>query len=156
MKNDKGFFDMHQPMSKTQPGKASQPSEGNTNYGDAHEFNQHSFGTNTGGSDYHDTGRPDSGLHGNFAQKDASVEYLRNRGKEGMEIRHFSGTHEQARIKTENQGVTAYPNRPIDEVYKPATSQHTPYCSPVVRPNYEVPEVSTPETSQKNVTKRMK
>jgi len=126
MANDKGFFDMHQPMSKTQPAKLSdreRDGQRNGNYnGDAHDFNTKGKSTSNSGSDYHDVARKDSGLHGNFAEKDASMAYLRERNKLGQEVNHFSAGSLQSRLKTEG-GPTAYDSMPIHEVYKPATSQ---------------------------------
>lgn len=91
--------------------------------GDAqHDFNKEGKIVNVKGSDYEDVSRQNSGLYGNFAEKDASMEYLRARNKEGMEVRNYSGTKELSRLKV-GGGSTAYDNTPIPEVYHPATSQ---------------------------------
>ena len=76
-----------------------------------------------GGSDYHELS-PTSGLDGNFDTKDKSIEYLRQRGKEGMTVHHFSGGTEVSRVSTHDNGGSVYPSRPIAEVYKPATGQN--------------------------------
>jgi hypothetical protein len=116
------------PDSKTQPSqfgfkesRTGAGAEGNFN-GDGHDHNWKGRSVNTAGSDYHDGGRPTSGLHGNFAEKDASMEYLRERNRSGQEVRHYSGTNEQSRLKTFG-GATGYDTTPIPEVYKSATSQ---------------------------------
>jgi len=122
MPNDKGYYDMQQPMSKTQPAKTGfgDNYDGNEN-GKGHDFNLKGKVTKTEGSDYNDF-RKDSGLHGNFSEKDSSLEYLRNRNKEGQSVANYSATQRQSRIHTEG-GVTAYDSMPIPETYKPATSQ---------------------------------
>lgn len=118
MPNNKGFKE--RPDAKFQP-KPCGGYEG-TYHGDTHDFNIKGKITNTSGSDYHDQSRQNSGLHGNFDEKDASLEYLRARNKDGQEIRNFSGTKDLARLRTQG-GATAYDPMPIPEVYKPATSQ---------------------------------
>lgn len=90
-------------------------------HGDAHDFNIKGKSINTEGSDYNDLGRKSSGLYGNFAEKDASMAYLRDRNKQGQMVQHFSGTERQSRLTT-GGGVTAYDALPIPEVYQPATS----------------------------------
>ena len=97
--------------------------DGNIN-GDSHNFNIKGKVTSNSGSDYHSFGRADSGLHGNFADKDASLAYLRDRNKQGIEVKHFSGTTQHAKLKIGN-GSTAFDGRPIPEVYQPATSNGT-------------------------------
>lgn len=96
------------------------------------DINEKSFGTNTKGSDYHDYGRSDSGLHGNFAQKDASVKYLKERGQRGQTIRNYSAGSLNSKHSTGNIGQTAYNSNPIPEVYKPATSNGEPDANAVV------------------------
>lgn len=118
MPNLKGFKE--RPDSKFQPDVAG-GYDANYN-GDTHEFNIKGKITNVSGSDYHDGARGNSGLYGNFAEKDASMEYLRNRNKDGQEIRNYNATSEMAKLKT-GGGATAYDSMPIPEVYKPATSQ---------------------------------
>ena len=124
MGNDKGY--KQRPESYYQPAKLSDRTrEGQANgkqFGQEHDFNIKGKSVNTEGSDYHDPGRKTSGLHGNFAEKDASMEYLRARNKEGQEVRHYSANSREARLKTFG-GVTAYDSRPVPETYKPATSQ---------------------------------
>lgn len=134
MPNDKGYYDMNQPMKKTQPAKAGDHGTGCNYNGDAHDFNTKGKVTSNAGSDYHDVHRKDSGLHGNFAEKDAQAAYLRDRGMKGQRVMNYSATSEESRLHTHNVGPTAYNNRPIDEVYKPATSQHVPPADAVVRP----------------------
>jgi len=90
------------------------------------EINMKAKVTSNEGSDYHDPGRSSSGLHGNFSQKDASMAYLQNRGKEGIKIRSYQGNTVHSDHTTNNMGVTAYNNQPIPEVYKPATSHDIP------------------------------
>ncbi len=90
-------------------------------HGDGHDFNLKGKSTKTSGSDYNSFEK-DSGLHGNFSEKDASMEYLRGRNKEGQSVSHYSATSREARLHT-GSGGTAYDGRPIPEVYHPATSQ---------------------------------
>lgn len=96
------------------------------------DFNTAGKSTNTAGSDYHDTARPDSGLHGNFAEKDANRQTLIERSQEGMRVQHWTGNERHAKIHTENVGLTAYNSKPIPEVYGPATSHGVPGADPVV------------------------
>jgi hypothetical protein len=112
------------PDSKTQPASTGQGDNysGNWNGTPSHDHNYKGRSINTEGSDYNDLGRKSSGLHGNFAEKDASMEYLRERNKQGQSVANFSGTERQSRIHTQGGG-TAYNGMPIPEVYKPATSQ---------------------------------
>lgn len=124
--------------SKSQPAKLSErerEGQGYGNYnGDAHDFNNAAKVTNNRGSDYHDTGRGNSGLHGNFAEKDASIEYLRNRNKDGQEVQHYSGTGLNSKLKI-GGGQTAYDSMPIPEVYKPATRQGAVPANPIMYKN---------------------
>lgn len=128
MKNDKGFYDMHQPMSKTQPPKV--PVRPCTDNGDGHDFNEKAKVTNPGGS------YADSGTGGGFngAEKDASIAYLTERGKKGQVVNQFKGTERTSREHTQNVGLTAYNSRPIDEVYKPGTSRDVPPVPAIVHP----------------------
>lgn len=119
MPNAKGYFDFQQPMSKSQPAKHKQV-EGNQN-GDGHDFNLKGKVTSNAESCYHDMSAG-SGSYGNFAEKDASLAYLKERGKKGQEIRSYSGTTQHAKLKRHDHGGTAYDTRPIAEVYEPATS----------------------------------
>lgn len=130
MSDKKGFYDMHQKMSKTQPAECGGYEA--TYNGDGHDFNTKGKITKTSGSDYHDLARKDSGLHGNFAEKDAQLKYLTERGNKGIEIRHYSGTEENSKHHTGNIGPTAYNSRPIAQVYKPATSQGVASADQVV------------------------
>lgn len=119
-------------------------------HGDGHDFNIKGKVTSTSGSDYHDYGRPDSGLHGNFAEKDASMAYLKERGMKGQVVKNYNGTQEQVRMHTNNVGLTAYNSRPISEVYKPATSQDVPPVEAVVHNYIEKKEIiggSKPRTA---------
>lgn len=131
MKNDKGFYDFQQPMSKSQPGKPGGHSA--NEHGDAHEFNIKGKVTNQG-SDYSNPGDPSSGLHGNFSEKDASIAYLKDRCIKGQEINHFSGGQRHSRLHTYNGGSTAYNGNPIGQVYEPATSNKVANAQPVVNP----------------------
>lgn len=118
MGNDKGF--KSRADSKFQP----KPCGGydSVQHGDAHDFNVKGKINGVGESDYHNLGAANSGLHGNFAEKDASMEYLRERNKQGQQVQHFNATSREAVLKTMG-GSTAYDPMPIPEVYKPATSQ---------------------------------
>ena len=80
--------------------------------------------TNDPGGDYMNSGNPLSGLEGNYSEKDSSVEYLRDRGKQGITVHHFSGGNLKSKASMENHGVTAYPSSPIGQVYKPGTGQN--------------------------------
>lgn len=86
------------------------------------QFNEKGKITSNQGSDYHDYGRKDSGLYGNFAEKDASMEYLRGRNKDGQRIRSYHATEMNSELKI-GGGATAFDSMPIPEVYHPATSQ---------------------------------
>lgn len=159
MKKDKGFYDMHQPMSKTQPGKADSPSfdgsQRNGSYhGDGKDFNIKGK-VGSAESYYHDYGNVNSGLCGNFEDKDKSIAYLTERGKKGMEVRHFNGTHENAKLHTYNSGPTAYNSKPIDQVYAPATSRNVPPPNAVIRPYLKKEETSVPDKSQEDITERI-
>lgn len=154
MPKEKGFYDMHQPMSKTQP--AAVPERPFSTHGDGHDFNQKGKITNNAGSDYHDVARPNSGLHGNFSEKDAQLKHLTERGKKGQVIKNFSGTNEQSRLHTYNAGSTAYNSKPIDEVYKPATSQNVPPADAVTRPVEKKTETTVANPSQKYTAKKLK
>lgn len=118
MGNFKGFKE--RPNEKFQP----KPAGGydSKQHGEGHDFNTKGKITSNSGSDYHDLGRKDSGLHGNFAEKDASLAYLRDRNKQGQVVQHFSGTSRESKLLT-GGGSTAYDTMPIPEVYHPATSQ---------------------------------
>ena len=155
MPNDKGFYDMHQPDSKTQPARV--PNRPSSEHGDGHEFNIKGKITNNAGSDYHDVHRPSSGLHGNFAEKDAQLAYLTERGKKGQVIKSYTGTHENSRLHTYNTGPTAYNNKPIDEVYKPATSQHVPpYSTPSIPVEAQKTDNAIPAKNPKYTAKKLK
>jgi hypothetical protein len=131
----RGFYDFQQPLSKTQPGKASDYSKGdmsgnkNTEHRDlnkgAHDFNYKAKVTNSGGN-FHDFGNPQAGLKFNGAQKDASMSYLKERNMKGQEVRNFTGGNEKSRLHTHNGGVTAYNAMPVRETYTPATSHNAP------------------------------
>jgi hypothetical protein len=101
--------------------------------------------SNEGGSDYHSPHDKFSGLDGNFSKKDEAMAYLRERGKEGITVRHYSGGKMMAKVSTQNMGVTAYNNHPINETYKPGTGQNfgkithpegvdVPSSKPIIRP----------------------
>lgn len=132
---NRGFYDMQQPLSKTQPAKASDPSEGdmsgskNTDHRDlqkgAHDFNYKAKVTNPGGN-FHDFGDKNAGLKFNGAEKDTSLSYLKERNMKGQEVRDFSGGNPISKLHTMNGGVTAYNSMPVKEVYQPATSQKVP------------------------------
>lgn len=155
MANEKGFYDMQQPMKKTQPAKAGDHGTGCNYNGDGHDFNTKGKITNTSGSDYHDVSRKDSGLHGNFAEKDAQAAYLRERGKQGQVVKSWTGTGENNRVHTHNIGNTAYNSRPIDEVYKPATSMDVPPANAIMRSTNTKPENKQLVKSQKDLTKKI-
>lgn len=162
MKNDKGFYDFQQPMSKTQPAKASPPpysgkGEGKTKageFGNEHEFNIKGKVTSNEGSTYHDVSNSDSGLTGNFKEKDASQEYLRERGMKGQEVRHFNATKMEARMHTGNSGGTVYNSNPVYETYHPATSNKQPSSDAVIRPRMVKPEAPT-NPNQEDITDRL-
>lgn len=137
MKNDKGFYDMHQPMSKTQPAKV--PNRTPVNHGDGHDFNMKAKVTNPG-SGYNDLGKG-SGAGFNGAEKDASLAYMTERGKKGQVVNQFTATERVSRDHTHNVGPTAYNNCPIDEVYKPATSGKYPSPQAIVRPTEKKSEM---------------
>lgn len=118
MSNPKGYKD--RPDSKFQPASLEKR---DANYmGSGHDFNTKGKITSNSDSDYHNLGGKNSGLHGNFAEKDASLDYLRNRNKQGQQVQHFSATSRESVLKTMG-GSTAYDPMPIPEVYHPATSQ---------------------------------
>ncbi len=115
---------MHQPMSKTQPGK---PGGHKAQYnGDGHDFNEKAKVTSPGSS-YHGYGE---GF--NSTDKDASLDYMKSRNKQGIEVRDYSGTHDHKREKTKNVGATAYNSNPIAQTYSPATSNGAPDQDQVV------------------------
>ena len=115
MPNYKGFVSKD---SKTQPAKCG-GYEGVYN-GDAHDFNIKSKVTKMGGC-YADLGCG-SGMGGNYADKDASISYLKERNKKGQEVKNFSATSMESKVHT-GGGLSAYNSNPIPETYKPATSQ---------------------------------
>lgn len=128
MPNGKGYYDMQQPMSKTQPGKpGGHKAQEN---GDGHDFNTKGKIASNEESCYHDLG-PGSGSYGNFAEKDAQLTYLKERNKQGQEVNQYSATSRESRMKTGNVGLTAYNSKPIPEVYAPATSQDEPDANAV-------------------------
>jgi hypothetical protein len=104
------------------------PSSGNLS-----EFNRAGKSTNTAGSDYHDPGRATSGLHGNFAEKDANRQAMIENAQKGQRVHHWSGNQRTADLHTHNTGgLTAYNSNPIPEVFGPATSHGVPGADPVV------------------------
>lgn len=125
--NNKGY--KSRPESFYQPARLEKR-EGNVN-GSSHDFNTKGKITSTSESCYHNPSAG-SGSYGNFAEKDAQLAYLTERGKKGAVIKQFTGGQEHSRMHTSNIGPTAYNSRPIDEVYKPATSQHVPPAEAVV------------------------
>ena len=136
MPNDKGYYDFQQPLKKTQPARASDGSKGDlsgfkkteTRYlggNNDHNFNSKAKVTNSGGN-FHDFGNQKSGLMFNGAQKDASIEHLKQKALQGQRIKNDQGGNEVSRTYTYNGGVTAYNTMPIKEVYRPATSQKVP------------------------------
>lgn len=161
MPNDKGFYDMSQPMKKTQP-KQCGGYEG-TYHGDAHDFNTKGKITKVEGSDYASLDRPDSGLHGNFAEKDAQIAYLNERNRKGQQVANFSATSREAVMKT-GGGVTAYDSMPIPETYRAATSQGSVppdaiqyKTDPKVRNENVMPDVNPSSTSlPKRLTAKIK
>lgn len=162
--NKRGFYSFQQPWSKTQPAKASDPSKGdmsgskNTEHrdlqGGQHDFNYKGKVTKMGDT-FHNFGKPQSGLNGNFSDKDASNEYLRDRGLKGQRVKNYSGGNPQSIMHTNNIGVTAYNSNPINEVYRPATSNRVPSADPVVRPQIEKEETAN-ASDQSNLTKKAK
>ena len=132
MPNDKGFFDMQQPMKKTQPGIPGGHSAGEHGSG-SHDFNIKAKVTNSG-SNYNNVG---AGAGGGFngAQKDASLKYLTERGKKGMSLQQFTATHQKSKEHTNNVGTTAFNSKPIAQVYKPATSNGAPSQDQIIYPN---------------------
>lgn len=118
MRNSKDF--KNSPDAKFRP--PAVPTREFNQVADKVVFNEKGKVTNTKGSDYHDLSRKDSGLYGNFSEKDASLDYLRGRNKDGQRIRNYSGNSLNSELRT-GAGSTAYDGRPIPEVYKPATSQ---------------------------------
>lgn len=149
----RGFWDMQQPLSKTQPAEASDYSKGdlkgdkNTEHRDfhdgAHTFN-HKGKVSSMGDNYQNFGKPQAGLHFNSAEKDASLAYLKERNMKGQEVRNFSGGTMEAKMTTDNGGVTAYNGMPIKETYICATSNKVPSSSPVVNPQLEKKEAQAP------------
>lgn len=115
--------------------------------GGVNDFNKKGKIESIEGSDYHEYGRKTSGLYGNFAEKDASMEYLRGRNKEGQRIRSYSGTNLNGELKT-GAGVTAFDAMPIPETYHPATSQGS------IPPNAVVYE-TTEKTRNKNLKQQV-
>lgn len=147
---DKGF---DHPDEKTQPGNSQKSKDipkvqGTKGSGVLSGFNYAGKSNNTKGSDYHDLGAT-SGLHGNFAQKDANISHLLEVNKQGVELRHYSGNKRHATIETNNIGPTAYNGRPIAEVHHPATSHGVGYQDPVA---YRFNKKTTnPESDKKGV-----
>lgn len=128
MPNGKGF--RGHADSKTQPGK---PGGHEATYtGTEHDFNIKGKITNNKDSAYHDLANPYSGANGNYSQKDSQLKYLTERGKKGISVSNFNATHRTDREHTNNVGPTAYNSRPIDQTYKPATSQGVPTAEQVV------------------------
>lgn len=145
---NRGFYDFQQPMKKTQPAQASDPSgnqgaKKNTELRDmndgAHNFNYKAKVTAPGGN-FHDFGDKQAGLDFNGAQKDASLAHLKERGMKGQEVKNFSGGNLNSRLHTHNGGVTAYNSMPIKETYMPATSHKTPPPDAIIRPQIEKSE----------------
>lgn len=121
MPNGKGYKNRDE--SFYQPAKLSdREREGQSDcsyHGDGHDFNIKGKVTAMGGS-YADMS-PGSGMDGNYSDKDSSLEYLRNRNKQGQMVQAFTATERHSRMTT-GGGATAYDSMPIPEVYKPATS----------------------------------
>lgn len=162
--NDKIY--KSQPMSKTQPWKASDPSKGDnsgykrTDANDVNDNSAHDFATKSKstklGSDYHEPGRRNSGQLGNFSEKESTINYLLERNRKGIEVQHHGGGgNQQDKHYTNGFGSTAYNNAPINEVYKPATSHGVPPGKAVIRGYAEKPEAQNPK-DQKNITKKVK
>lgn len=160
--SEEGLY-KNQPLSKSQPARASDGSKGDKSgykktehreFGDMHDFNHKGKITNNSGSDYHDLGRANSGLYGNFAEKDKQNEYLKERGMKGQEIHHFNGTNEHKKIYP-GTGVTAYNTNPNYEVFSPATGHNAVPSRAVIRPTVEREE-NIPLVKQDKETKRLK
>ncbi len=98
--------------------------------GDGHDFNKKGKVTSKY-SAYHDNGK-ESGGSGNFSQKDAQLNYLTKRGKQGQSVSKYSMDDRMSREHTGNSGATAYNSRPIDQVYQPATSHGEPASEQIV------------------------
>lgn len=160
----RGFWDMQQPLSKTQPAEASDYSKGdlkgdkNTEHRDsndgAHTFNYKGKVTSMGGN-YMEFGKSQAGLGFNANEKDASMEYLKSRNMKGQEVRNFSSGHLESKMTTGNGGVTAYNGMPITEVYTPATSNKVPSGEPVIYPATEKQE-SQPASNQADMSRKLK
>jgi len=144
--------------SKTQPPRVGgYPQSQNPNtLGPGANFNHTDKVTNTQGSDYHDVARPTSGLRGNFAEKDAQFERNIIQGQQGQDIKHFSGTNLINKMMTDNVGTTAYNNRPIDEVYRPATSHALPIADSISRPTQEKSETAMKLPDNTEITSKIK
>jgi hypothetical protein len=162
MSDQNGLY-KNQPMSKSQPGRASTPSKGDMSgmkntehrqFGDEHDFNHKGKVTSNQGSDYHDIGRGNSGLYGNFAEKDKAMEYLKNRGQKGQEVRHYNAGKMEAKMYT-GAGPTAYNGNPAYETYKPATSHGAVPDEAIIRPTITRND-NPPLPVQDKETKRLK
>lgn len=128
MPNGKGFYDMQQPMKKTQPGI---PGGHNfTGKENGHDFNTKAKVTNPGNG-YNNVGAG-AGAGFNGAEKDASIKYLTERGQKGQVVNQFTATHRTSKDHTQNVGTTAFNSRPIAQVYKPATSNGAPSQDQIV------------------------
>lgn len=143
MADRRGFI--KKPDEKTQPARLiERPSN---ELGDSHHFNIKGKVTKMGGS-YHDMGKC-SGECGNFDDKDASNEYLEDRGKQGQVVYRYSNNTYNSKEHTFNIGQTAYNSLPIDQVYKPATSRGIP-CSEAVRYEYEDKQLSSVKAAEED------
>lgn len=160
----RGFYDFQQPMSKTQPARASDPSRGdnsgrkNTEFRDSndgeHNFNYKAKVTSPGGN-FHDFGEKQAGLDFNGAQKDASLAYLKERGMKGQEVRNFSGGNYNSKLHTYNGGTTAHNSMPVRETYTPATSHKAPPPDAIVH-NQVVKSDDQPAGNQTKLGKQIR
>jgi len=160
----RGYYDFNQPLSKTQPAKASDPSCGdmtgqkNTEHRDFnngdHNFNYAGKVKQMGGQ-FHEFGKSQAGLHFNGDDKDSSINYLKDRNMKGQEIRNFSGGNRNAKIHTNNGGTTAYNGNPIREVYTPATSNKVASAEPVMQPIIKKEE-TIPTKDQTHFPRKLK
>lgn len=161
----RGWYDMQQPMSKTQPARSSDPSCGdmsgrkNTEYRDSnkgeHDFNYEGKVKQMGGN-YMEFGKPQAGLGFNGSDKDSSIEYLKERNRKGQEVRNYSGGNYPSRVHTNNGGVTAYNSMPINEVYKSATSNKVTSAEPVIYSRITKQESQDPGNQEDITSKRKK
>jgi hypothetical protein len=161
---NRGYYDFQQPMSKTQPAKASDPACGdmsgkkNTPHRDfnegEHDFNYAAKVKGMGGN-YQEFGKPQAGLNFNSAEKDASLEYLKERNRKGQEVKNYSGGNYNSRLHTMNGGVTAYNSMPINEVYTPATSHKVPPAEAITHGKIIKPE-SQAAANQEDISYKKK